>query len=73
MGSSIEAAITITAVIFILTAFIILPVGVFGNTFDFAKDTNSDFTEVDHEFSVEDFCTLMTGMSESFRIAIGGN
>ncbi len=73
MGSSIEAAITIATVIFLLSFFIILPGDLFLEAYDSTKAAVNDMVHDSSEFTTEDFCTFMIGFSESFKIIIGGN
>lgn len=73
MGSSIEAAITISAIILILTFFIILPIGTFVDAFEITKSSVEDLEEISEGFSPEELTTLLTGVKENFKILAGGN
>ena len=72
MGSTLETAIVITAVIFVLTALIIIPADV---CVDCAGETTTAVEDVENGtdgISAEQLNTLLTGLSENYRIIYGG-
>ena len=72
MGSTLETAIVITAVIFVLTALIIVPADVCATC---AAETSSAIEDVGDGtdgISAEQLNTLLTGLSENYRIIYGG-
>lgn len=72
MGTTLESAVVIAAVITVITMFIVVPAS-------FCADTYSDFTEAEEEILEEDrdisqeaLCTFLTGLSENYRMIYGG-
>ena len=72
MGSTFETAIVITAVIFILTALIIIPADVCIDCHGLTSDAIEDTGDGTDGISSEQLNTLLTGLSENYRMIYGG-
>ena len=72
MGSTFETAIVITAVIFVLTALIIVPADVCIECRSLTNDAIEDTGDGTDGLSSEQLNTLLTGLSENYRLIYGG-
>lgn len=72
MGSTLETAIVISAVIFILTAFIIFPADVCVDCHSLTVEAEDDINDGPDGISSEQLNTLLTGLSENYRMIYGG-
>lgn len=72
MGSTFETAIVITAVIFVLTALIIVPADVYIDCRSLTNDAIEDTGDGTDGLSSEQLNTLLTGLSENYRMIYGG-
>lgn len=71
MGSSLETAIIISSIVIFLSAFIIAPIEIMIDSYELTKES-VEIINSNSDYSVEDFTTLMTGISENMRIILGG-
>ena len=72
MGSTLETAIVITAVIFVLTSLVIIPAEVCVDCRRSAVDAVEDISDGTEGISSEQLNTLLTGLSENYRMIYGG-
>ena len=72
MGSTFETAIVITAVIFVLTSLIIIPADVCIDCRGLTMDAIEDVVDGADGISSEQLNTLLTGLSENYRMIYGG-
>lgn len=72
MGSTLETAIVISAVIFVLTALIIFPADVCVSCHEATGLAVQDVTDGTEGISSEQLNTLLTGLSENYRMIYGG-
>jgi hypothetical protein len=72
MGSTLETAIVITAVIFVLTLFIIIPADVCIDCKTVTDTAIEDIGDGAEGISSEQLNTLLTGLSENYRMIYGG-
>ncbi len=71
MGTTLESALVITAVIAVLVAFIIVPASFCADTVQDYKDAQEELYE-ERDLTQEELCTFLTGISENYRLIYGG-
>ncbi len=75
MGSTLETSIVFTAVIVILSALIMWPFEFVKDSYGYMKECIEDPLMEDDSYSVmtvEEMNTILTGLSENYRMIIGG-
>lgn len=69
--STIETSIVITFVMLVLSGLIVMPAKLCADTVDDAESAITDVVEDDGDMSAERLNTLLTGISENYRIIYG--
>lgn len=72
MGSTLETAIVITAVLFVLTALVIVPANYCIDCKISTDIACEDISDGADGISSEQLNTLLTGLSENYRMIYGG-